>query len=136
MKVPYKFIGNVSRSKVLRAFVFFLAVSLLSLSPVFAQDSTAVAPDSAAATVVDDGSGPSIANLTKNMAASAEELERIRRDEILSYVYMGLGFSVVIGIAWFTTVLAKKRRKKEDEMRAIRAQNMKHHQHGKAHHRR
>ena len=66
------------------------------------------------------------------MANSAKELERIRHEEIMSYIYMGLGFSVVIGIAWFTTVLAKKRRRKEDEVRAIRAQNMKnkgHHHH-------
>jgi hypothetical protein len=136
MKVAYKIIGNASRSIVLKTFIFFFALSFLTIFPSRAQDdSTAAAPDSAATTVAgsDDGS-PSIANLTKNLSESAEELERIRKEEILSYVYMGLGFSVVIGIAWFTTVLAKKRKKKEDEIRALRMHHTKHHHHhGKAH---
>ena len=57
------------------------------------------------------------------MNLGAEELEKIRHEEILSYVYMGVGFLIVIFIAWFTTVLAKKQKNKELEIRASRLKN-------------
>ncbi len=55
-------------------------------------------------------------------------IKKQQHDELMSYIYMGVGFSVVIAIAWFTTFLAKKRRMKVDVERAKRAQQM-HHQH-------
>ncbi len=113
--------------------LFLFSASLLTVAQTDSVDSVP-ATDSASTAAADD-SGPSIANITKNLNSSAEELERIRHEEIMSYIYMGLGFSVVIGIAWFTTVLARKRKRKEDEVRAIRAANMKHKaHHGHGHH--
>lgn len=131
MKVAYKMIGNTSGSTI-KAFFFILSVSIFSVLTTHGQDSTAALPDSAEASVSVSEDGPSISNLSKNLAESSAELERIRKEEILSYVYMGLGFSVVIGIAWFTTVLARKRKKKDDEIRALRIHHNKHHH--KAHH--
>ncbi len=130
MKVAHKIIGKASRSVILKTFTLFLVVSSFTIFQSSAQDSIAVAPDSASSAAANDG--PSLKNISKNLAESADELERIRREEILSYVYMALGFSVVIGIAWFTTVLAKKRKKKEDEVKALRMHNKPHHH--RAHH--
>lgn len=135
MEVTQKKYNNPTGVMVLRSFtlliLFLFSTSFLTV----AQTDSVSATDSASTAATSDDSGPSIANITKNLNSSAEELERIRHEEIMSYIYMGLGFSVVIGIAWFTTVLARKRKRKEDEVRAIRAANMKHKaHHGHGHH--
>lgn len=118
------------KSSVLLFLFLFTSAQFLSAQ------SDSVITDSATSSAVED-SGPSISNISKNLASSAAELEKIRNEEIMSYIYMGVGFSIVIGIAWFTTVLARKRKRKEDEVRAIRAQNLKHkaHHHGHGHRR-
>lgn len=86
-------------------------------------------------------SGPSLDNLKKNSTAAAAELEKLKHDEFMSYVYMSLGFAVVIAIAWGTTVLARKRSKQELEQRqrfVLKQQELKkhtsHHGHAQAHH--
>lgn len=131
MEVILKTSSNTIGVRLLRSFVFLYLI--VNTQFVLAQTDSTIT-DSAATAVTDDGSGPSIANLSKNLASSAAELEKIRHEEIMSYIYMGVGFSIVIAIAWFTTVLARKRRRKEDEVRAIRAQNMKHKAHHHGHH--
>jgi heme/copper-type cytochrome/quinol oxidase subunit 2 len=79
---------------------------------------------------------PSLGNLKKTGAAAAEELERIEHEEFMSYVYMVVGFSIVIAIAWISTVNARKRSKAETEakMKFIQ-QNLanKKHAHGNGH---
>lgn len=105
-------------------FIFFFSTLNFSFSQ--AADSL---PADTAATISSESAGPSLENITKNLANTNAELEKIRKEEIMSYIYMVLGFSVVIGIAWFTTVLAKKRKKKDNEVRAIRMQHMKHKTH-------
>lgn len=45
----------------------------------------------------------------------AEEIKRQEHDEFMSYVYMVLGFSIVIAIAWVSTVRARKRSRAENE---------------------
>lgn len=107
-------------------FIFFFS----ALNVTFSQATDSLPPDTTAM-ASGEGAGPSLENITKNLEQSAAELEKIRHEEIMSYIYMGVGFSIVIGIAWFTTVLARKRKRKEDEVRAIRMQQMKHH---KPHH--
>jgi len=55
-------------------------------------------------------------NLKKNFSALKDEQKRIAEEkEMWSYVYMVVGFSIVIGIAWFTTVAARKKAKKDAE---------------------
>src|ERR1700746_622418 len=89
--------------------------------------SAAQAADSASAqTTPASSDAPDAKNAFKVLEEAKKIQEQDKRDEIMSYIYMGLGFSVVIGIAWFTTSLAKKRRLKEDEARAQRAQMMQH----------
>lgn len=39
----------------------------------------------------------------------------LARKELLGYIYMVVGFAVVIGIAWFTTSRAKKQRENGNE---------------------
>jgi hypothetical protein len=62
---------------------------------------------------------PSVKNLRKTGAAVSEEVKKFQEkqahDEFMSYVYMVIGFSIVIGIAWFSTVNARKRSKLENE---------------------
>jgi hypothetical protein len=90
--------------------------------------------------------GPSIENLNKNSKAISAETQRLkeeeRRQEILSYIYMTVGFGVVIAVAWITTVMARKRTKKEIEEKQrfiLRQQELRknghhpHHAHGHAH---
>jgi hypothetical protein len=66
-----------------------------------------------------EGDGPSLDNLKKNASEGAKELAAIREkqahDEFMSYVYMVVGFSIVIAIAWITTVKARKRSAAENE---------------------
>lgn len=128
MEVIQKTYKKPTGVMVLRSFALLVLV-LISSSQLIIAQTDSVVTDSANTAAVSDDAGPSISNITKSLNSSAKELERIRHEEIMSYIYMGLGFSVVIGIAWFTTVLARKRKKKEDETRAIRAQNMKHKTH-------
>jgi hypothetical protein len=65
------------------------------------------------------GDGPSLDNLRKNTAEGTKEIQSLRekaeRDELLSYLYMIIGFGIVIGIAWVTTVKARKRSLAENE---------------------
>ena len=114
-----------------------LILSLLLLSgsqSLRAQESDSV-KDSVSTSTASSDEGPSLSN--KTFTALSDQVSKIkeqeRRNEILSYVYMGVGFSIVIAIAWFTTSLARKRQKKADEQKAIRLANMKHKPH---HHRR
>lgn len=130
MEITHTKAEKMSWGSTFRSFtlVFIFIFSTLNFS--FSQEADSLPPDTSA-TSSEESAGPSLENITKNLANSAAELEKIRHEEIMSYIYMGVGFSVVIGIAWFTTVLARKRKKKEDEVRAIRMQQMKHH---KPHH--
>ena len=123
MEIIQKILKKTSGDRLLRTCILLVLFSFASIRPSIAQTDSLT--DSASTAVVDTSGGPSLAHLTKNLGASEEELKRIHRDEILSYVYMGLGFSVVIAIAWFTTVLARKRKKKEDEIKAMRLRQMK-----------
>ena len=70
--------------------------------------------------------GPSLGNLNKNMDAAKNQLSH---DEMVQYIYMGVGFALVIAIAWFSTSLAKKRKLAEDEERAKRHLHVKHSTH-------
>ena len=132
MEIIQKKSGKNNGKRVLSCFVFLFIFSLSTVNQAIAQAADSAKQDTAAGSGMAD-----IKNLTKNFAAANIEnkkmLEQQRHDEIMSYIYMGLGFSVVIFIAWFTTSLARKRKIKDDEIKAIRLQNMKPHDHN--HHR-
>ena len=53
--------------------------------------------------------------LKHSLSTLKEEQEKIAHEEFMSYVYMVVGFSVVIAIAWISTVKARKRSKEENE---------------------
>ena len=108
-----------NRKSSLTSMIFFFCFLLLPSSKAEEIDSI----NNSKAIIAADSSGPSLSNLSKNLNLGAEELEKIRHEEIMSYVYMVLGFSIVIFIAWFTTVLAKKQKNKELEIRASRLKN-------------
>ena len=105
--------GKKSTEKIVRACVFIFLSIYLSISNLMAQ-------------------GPDVSNLKNSLKAVKAEQEKIAHDEFMSYVYMCLGFSVVIAIAWFTTVAARKRSKKEAEEKLkfiMRQQEMRKHGH-------
>lgn len=108
-----------NRRSSLNGLIFFFLIFFVSYLK--AGDSDSISKSDS--TTFADSSEPSISNLSKNLNFGVEELEKIRHEEIMSYVYMVIGFSVVIFIAWFTTVLAKKQKNKELEIRATRIRN-------------
>lgn len=125
MKGIQKKLRNTNGDRLLRICIFFFLSFCLST-----QLSLAQTPDSASSVVSADSASASDGfakkeNTAKIFDEAREIAAKSRRDQILQYVIMVVGFSIVIGIAWFTTVLARKRKKKEDEIRAIRMQKMK-----------
>jgi hypothetical protein len=107
--------GKKGVEKILRTCVFAFSFIYLSINNLIAQ-----------------GGGADLGNLKNNLKALKEEQEKIAHDEFMSYVYMSVGFAVVIAIAWFTTVSARKRSKKEAEERQrfhLRQQELKKHGH-------
>src|ERR1044072_8236608 len=74
-------------------------------------------------------------NVKHSLSSLKEEQEKIAHDEFMSYVYMVVGFSIVIAIAWISTVKARKRSRAESEakMKFIQqnlAKKQAHHGHG------
>ena len=65
--------------------------------------------------------GPSLSNAKKNLTAISTEMSR---EEKLSYLGMVVGFIVVMAVAWFSTVAAKKRKLAREEM--IRRHHLQH----------
>ncbi len=122
LKKSAKYVGE-------RILVCCLSLALIAVAN---QSVAQTAGDSASKTSTEASSdgGPSLDNIKKFLPKGDAEVKKMqeqqKHDEIMSYFYMGLGFSVVIAIAWFTTSLAKKRRLKEDEVRAKRAAIMQH----------
>jgi hypothetical protein len=128
MEINHKASVRTSGERIIK--VLFLSFCLTAVRPAVAQNADSLT-DSSAASV--EAGGPSLSHLKKNLEAGDEEIKRIqekaRHDEIMSYIWMGVGFSIVIGIAWFTTSLAKKRKMRDDEQKALRLANMKHKPH-------
>lgn len=135
MEIIQKKVGKPIGERILRICILSLFLSFITPNQTFSQESDSAAVAASDSSANDEG--PSLSNLSKSLAAGKEEMKRLqekaRQEEIMSYVYMGAGFSIVIGIAWFTTVLARKRKKKENEIKATRLQQIKHKPH---HHRR
>ena len=57
--------------------------------------------------------GPSIGNVNKTLNAAKDQMSK---EEKMSYIGMGVGFILVMAIAWFSTNAAKKRRIAREEM--------------------
>jgi RNA 3'-terminal phosphate cyclase len=79
-------------------------------------------------------SGEPSTDAMKNAAKEAAKSlkEQAAHDEIMGYVYMVIGFGLVIGIAWFTNVKVQKRRNEEAAQKAA----ARHHHHPHDPHRR
>jgi hypothetical protein len=94
--------------------VILLAISVLSsVQTIFAQD---------------------LKNIKNSLSTIKEEQEKIAHEEMMSYIYMIVGFSVVIAIAWFTTVRARKRAKLDNEAKIKFIQQNQAKKHAAAHH--
>jgi hypothetical protein len=77
----------------------FLVVSFFSVLNAIAQDD-----------------GPSLSNIKRSAAAIKEEQEKLAHEQLVKeIIYISIGFAVVVGIAWFTTILARKKAKKDAE---------------------
>ncbi len=65
---------------------------------------------------------PAVENIKKTTDAAKDEFAR---QELMGYVYMVVGFGLVIAIAWFTNTRVQKRRNEEAAQRAA----ARHHHH-------
>ena len=86
-------------------------VSLLVVASVFATIDQSMAQ-----------SDPSVENIQKT---TSEAKKIAQHEELMSYVYMVIGFGVVIAIAWFTNTRVQKRRTEEAAQKAA----ARHHHH-------
>jgi TRAP-type C4-dicarboxylate transport system permease small subunit len=66
----------------------------------------------------------------KNISKTIDEAKKqAAHEEFMSYVYMTVGFGIVIAVAWFSTSMAKKQRMKSDAEKSERASKMMSHGH-------
>lgn len=102
-------------------FLFFT----ISSSGVFAQTDSAMTQDSGA--VVQKGENELLKNMKKTGTAMTEEVKKMKEkqahEEFMGYVYMVLGFSLVLVAAWFLVVASNKRKAKADEKKRIFLEN-------------
>ena len=85
-----------------------------------------------AGVAVGQSADPSVDNLKNNMSAAAKEMEHQKQVEFMNYVWMCIGFAIVVAVAWSTTVMARKRSKREQEEKQryiLRQQELKKHGH-------
>ncbi|MBL7888959.1 MAG: hypothetical protein JNL24_05370 [Bacteroidia bacterium] len=78
---------------------------------------------------------PSLGNIKKTAAALKEEQEKMAQEQLIKeIVYISIGFAVVVAIAWVSTMLARKKAKKDaEEKQRIMAKlhgDRAHHAHG------
>jgi hypothetical protein len=107
---------NSVKTNFVKAFrgIILLVISVLSSAQsIFAQD---------------------LKNIKNSLSTIKEEQEKIAHEEMMSYIYMIVGFSVVIAIAWFTTVRARKRAKLDNEAKIKFIQQNQAKKHAAAHH--
>lgn len=58
---------------------------------------------------------PNVKNAKDNLSAIKEAQKKDAQAKIMDYVYMTLGFGLVIFVAWFSTAKAKQYKEKQDE---------------------
>jgi hypothetical protein len=81
--------------------VMFLMVSLFSAIDLIAQSDE-----------------PSLSNIKRSAAAIKEEQEKLAQGQLIKeIIYISIGFAIVVGIAWFATLLARKKAKKDAEVK-------------------
>ena len=97
MKTAVNKITTVSLSSFSKAFFLFTGLFIAFSNSVLGQD---------------------LKNLKHSLGDIEKEQKNIAHQEFMSYVYMVLGFSVVIAIAWISTVKARNRSRVEAEAKA------------------
>ncbi|MDQ3047093.1 MAG: hypothetical protein M3R27_06055 [Bacteroidota bacterium] len=115
METKIKSMGKACGEKLFKTFILLCMSILLSTPNLMAQSDE-----------------PSVSNITKTLNAAKEA----QRQEFLSYVYMVLGFAVVIAIAWFTNARVQKNKKTALEANAATNAHQAHHPPKHAAHRR
>ncbi len=73
-------------------------------------------------TVMAQAESPSVDNIQKTTDAAKSLKEQIRHEEIMGYVYMVIGFGLVIAIAWFTNNKVQQRRDSDAAQKAAAMQ--------------
>ena len=75
---------------------------------------------------------PAVENIKKTTDAAKDLKEQLAHEEMMGYVYMVIGFGLVIGIAWFTNTRVQKRRNEEAAQKAA-SRHHHHHPHDPHH---
>jgi hypothetical protein len=78
-------------------------------------------------------SDPAVENIKKTTEAAKDMKDEFAREEMMGYVYMVVGFGLVIAIAWFTNTRVQKRRNEEAAQKAAARQHHHHHSHDPHH---
>lgn len=121
IRILYKRSTELISRCCLLLFLFFI----LSSSGIFAQTDSATTLDSGA--VVQKGENELLKNMKKTGTAMTEEVKKMKEkqahEEFMGYVYMVLGFSLVLVAAWFLVVASNKRKAKADEKKRIFLEN-------------
>lgn len=103
MKISLKKFCKHSRESIRRCCTIFFLFVFLSGPGIIAQETSA--PDTSAK---QGEPAPDFKNI-KNNLAKIKEAQRIQaHEEFMGYVYMILGFGLVIAVAWFSTVKIKQ----------------------------
>lgn len=98
MKISIKNSGKLCRER------FYRCCALLFLFIVFSTQS-----------IIAQAQTPNVKNIKDNLTAIKEAQKKQAHEEFMGYIYMVLGFSLVIFVAWFSTVKAKKYKESQDE---------------------
>lgn len=68
--------------------------------------------------IIAQDDGPSLSNIKRSAAAIKEEQEKMAQEQLIKeIIYISIGFAIVVGIAWFATILARKKAKKDAEVK-------------------
>lgn len=78
-------------------------------------------------------SDPGVENIKKTTEAAKDMKDQFAREEMMGYVYMVVGFGLVIAIAWFTNTRVQKRRNEEAAQKAAARHHHHHHSHDPHH---
>lgn len=103
-------ISKTAKSKLTRVCLLIAANVLATVNTIMAQ------------------SDPSLESPKKTIDAAKDLKEQLAHEEMMGYVYMVLGFGLVIAIAWFTNTRVQKRRNEEAAQKAA-AHHHHHHPH-------
>ncbi|MBA3705483.1 MAG: hypothetical protein H0W84_06155 [Bacteroidetes bacterium] len=115
MKISIKKLCNTSRVYIIRFYSLLFLFLILCGTSIKSQEETTT--DNKQETLASEVKQPvvDVKNIKDNLAKIKEMQRKQAQEEILGYVFMVLGFGLVIAVAWFSTVKIKQITERKDE---------------------